>query len=69
MVPVYSTATSTMTEVIKTATYKLNQIMTEPYLTISVQKTKLMAFKGGNLFRSKIIIANKVILEVNSFNC
>jgi hypothetical protein len=28
------------------AVYKLNQIITEHGLTISVQKTKLMAFKG-----------------------
>jgi len=28
------------------AAYKLNQIITEHSLTISVEKTKLMAFKG-----------------------
>lgn len=57
-----------MTEVIETAAYKLNQIITEPCLTISGQKTKLVAFKGGDPVRSKIVIANKVIVEVNSFN-
>jgi len=54
--------------VIKTAAYEFNQIMTEPSVTLSVQTTKLMAFKGEDPVRSKIIIANKVIEEVNSFN-
>ena len=42
--------------------------MTEPSVTLSVQTTKLMAFKGEDPVRSKIIIANKVIEEVTSFN-
>jgi len=48
--------------------HKLNQIITEYGLTISVQKTKSMAFKGGDLARTKIVIDNKIIEEVNSFN-
>jgi hypothetical protein len=52
----------------KTAVYKFIQIITDHCLTISVQATKLMALKGGDPVRSKIVIANKVIVEVNSFN-
>jgi hypothetical protein len=36
-------------------------------LTISVQKTKLVAFKGRDPVRSKIVIDNKIIEQVNSF--
>ena len=36
-------------------------------LTISVQKTKLVAFKGQDPVRSKIVIDNKIIEQVNSF--
>ena len=50
------------------AAYKLNQIITEYGLTISVQKTKSMAFKGRDPLRTKIVIDNKIIEKVNSFN-
>jgi len=50
------------------AAYKLNQIITEYVLTISVQKTKSMAFKGRDPVRIKIAIDNKIIEQVNSFN-
>ena len=50
------------------AAYKLNQIITEYGLTISVQKTKSMAFKGQDPVRTKIVIDNKIIEKVNSFN-
>ena len=50
------------------AAYKLNQIITEYSLTISVQKTKSMAFKGRDPVRNKIVIDNKIIEKVNSFN-
>jgi hypothetical protein len=36
---------------------------------MSVQKTKLMVFKGWDPIRSKIVIVNKIKEEVNSFNC
>ena len=49
--------------------YKLNQIITEYGLTISVQKTKSMAFKGRDPVRTEIVIDNKIIERVNSFNC
>jgi len=43
--------------------------ITEYGLTISVQKTKSMASKGGDPVRTKIVIDNKIIEQVNSFNC
>jgi hypothetical protein len=48
--------------------HKLNQIITEYGLTISVQKTKSMAFRGRDPVRTKIVIDNKIIEQVNSFN-
>ena len=42
--------------------------MTEYGLTISVQKTKSMAFKGRDPVRTKIVIDNKIIEKVNSFS-
>ena len=38
------------------AAYKLNKIITEYGLTISVQKTKLVAFKGRDPVKTKIVI-------------
>jgi len=50
------------------AAHKLNQIITEYGLTISVQKTKSMAFKGRDPVRTKIVIDFKIIEKVNLFN-
>jgi len=50
------------------AVHKLNQIITEYGLTTSAQKTKLMAFKGRDPVRTKIVIDNKIIEQVNLFN-
>ena len=50
------------------AAYKLNQIITEYGLTISVEKTKLMAFKGQDPVKSIIVTDNKITEQVNSFN-
>jgi len=50
------------------AAYKLNKKITEYGLTVSVQKTKSMAFKGRDPVRTKIVIDNKIIEQVNSFN-
>ena len=47
---------------------KLSQIITEYGLTISVQKTKSMAFKGRDPVRTKIELDNKIIEQVNFFN-
>jgi len=51
------------------AAHKLNQIITGYGLTISVQKTKSMAFKRRDRVRTKIVIDNKIIEEVNLFSC
>jgi len=48
--------------------HKLNQIITEYGLTISVQKTKSMAFRGRDPVGTKIVIDNKIIGKVNSFS-
>jgi len=50
------------------AARKLNQIITEYGLTISEQKTKYIAFKGRDPVRTKIVIDNIIIEQVNSFN-
>ena len=50
------------------AAHKLNRLITEYGLTISVQKTKSMAFKGRDPVRTKIVIDNKIIEQVNMFN-
>jgi hypothetical protein len=42
--------------------------MTEYGLTISVQKTNSMAFKGRDPIRTKFVIDNKIIEQVNWFN-
>ena len=47
---------------------KSNQIITEHGLITSVENTKLMAFKRREPFRMKIVIDNKIIENVNSFN-
>ena len=51
----------------KTA-HKLNQIITQYGLTTSAQKTKSMTFKGRDPVRTKIVIDNKIIGQVNLFN-
>jgi hypothetical protein len=47
--------------------HKLNQTITEYGLNVSEQKTKSMAFKGRDPIRSKVIIGNKIIEQVNYF--
>jgi hypothetical protein len=47
------------------AAHKLNRLITEYGLTISVQKTK--TFKERNPVRTKIVIDNKIIEQVKSF--
>jgi hypothetical protein len=50
------------------AAHKLNRIITEYGLTISVQKTKSMAFKGRDSVITEIVIDNKVMEQLNMFN-
>jgi hypothetical protein len=50
-------------------TYIENQALgTEHNLTVSIQKTKSMAFKGRDSVRTKIVIDNKITEQVNSFS-
>lgn len=49
------------------AIHKLNTICGEYHLKISIQKTKVMAFRGKHPVRSKIIINNTVIEQVSHF--
>jgi fructose-1,6-bisphosphatase len=51
------------------AAHKLNRLITENGLTVSVQKTKAMAFKGRDPVRTTIVVDNKIIEQVKSFNC
>jgi hypothetical protein len=53
---------------IQKAAYKLNQITTEYVLTISVEKIKLVAFKRRDAVRTKSVIDDKIIEQVNLFN-
>jgi len=50
------------------AAHKLNQIITEYGLTMYVQKTKSMTFKGRDPARTKIITDNKITEQINLFN-
>ena len=49
------------------AANKLNQIITRHDVSLSAQK-KILAFKGGDQVRSKIVLDNKIIEKVNSFH-
>jgi hypothetical protein len=49
------------------AAHKL-RLTAENGLTISVEKTKCMAFKGRDPVRTTIVIDNKTIEHVKSFN-
>jgi len=50
------------------AAYKLSQTITEHDLTLSVEKTKLTAFKRRKPVRNKTVTDYKIIENVNSFN-
>ena len=54
---------------VQKAAHKLNQIITEHGLTISVEKTKSTAYGGRDPVRIKIVIDNKIIEQANLFNC
>ena len=48
--------------------YILNQISKDYNLKISTDKTKVMAFKGKHLVRSKIEIDGSILEKVRKFN-
>lgn len=55
-------------DTLQKSVYKL-QLITEKYgLKISSNKTKTMAFKGRDPIRSKIVINNNTIEQINTFN-
>lgn len=58
---------STSEEELQRATYKLQQIFRNYNLEISTQKSKVMAFEGKYPIRSKIVLANEIIEQVNGF--
>jgi hypothetical protein len=49
-----------------TSIYKVNKIITEYGLTISTDKSKVIAFKGRDLKSSKTVINNRIIENVNA---
>jgi hypothetical protein len=53
---------------LQTPIYKLNKIITEYCLTISTDKSKVVTFKGRDP-TSKIVINNKIVGQLNAFNC
>ena len=48
--------------------YKLNQLCKEYNFHISLQKTKIMAFKGSVPIRSKIVLDDQVLEQISHFN-
>lgn len=48
--------------------YQLEQILKEYNLIVSVNKTKVMAFKGKESIRTKIVLQNMVLEQVTRFN-
>jgi len=48
--------------------YLLNQMSKDYNFKISMDKTKLMAFKGKHLVRSKIEIDGSILEQVRQFN-
>lgn len=55
-------------DTLQRATYDLNRMTKKYNLSISTEKTKVMAFSGNETVRSKIIINNKPIEQVKTFN-
>jgi hypothetical protein len=53
---------------LKKAAHKLNRLITEYGLNISVQKTKSTAFKGRDPVRTNTATDNRIIEKVKSFN-
>lgn len=50
------------------ATFQLSNILKNYNLNISTKKTKVLAFKGPDTLRAKIILDGKPIEQVNNFN-
>lgn len=54
--------------ILQKAFYNLSIIMKQYNMTVSAEKTKVLAFCGKHAIRSKIIYENKSIEQVNVFN-
>jgi hypothetical protein len=50
------------------AIYNLQKMVSDSDMSISIEKTKIMAFSGKVPARSKICINNKMLEQVNTFN-
>jgi hypothetical protein len=50
------------------AIYNLQKTVSDFDMSISIEKTKIMAFSGKDPVRSKICISNKTLEQVNTFN-
>ncbi|KAJ4450970.1 hypothetical protein ANN_02405 [Periplaneta americana] len=48
--------------------FKLNKIIEECGMKISPEKNKIMAFEGTNPIRSKIVVENVILEQMNSFS-
>jgi len=59
-IPFYKYQSLNITNLQKAA-HKLNRLITEYGLTISIQKTKSVTFKGRDKVRTKIVIDNRTM--------
>jgi hypothetical protein len=59
---------SHLEEELQKPTHKLNKLINKYGMKISTEKTKTMALCGPEPIRSKIVIGNKIIQQVNVFN-
>jgi hypothetical protein len=50
------------------AIYNLQKMVSDFDISISIEKTKIMAFSGKDPVRNKICINNKMLEQVNTFN-
>jgi hypothetical protein len=50
------------------AIYNLQKTVSDLYMSISIEKTKIMVFSGKAPVRSKFCINNKMLEQVNTFN-
>lgn len=50
------------------ALFQLNNISKSFSLNISINKTKVLAFRGADTLRAKIVLEGKIIEQINSFN-
>jgi hypothetical protein len=59
---------ATSEDELQQAIYNLQKTISDFDMSISTEKTKIMAFLGKDPVRSKICINNKTLEQVNTFN-